>query len=1200
MCTISCRTLKIIISSMSNKLSHNKKHNRSRGNSILAVFGLGKKKTTENTDTRSKKISKSNNNLNKDTTKKGTFLNIPAVDYPHKTNTTGKKEYLTVSATHSYSDVTSLCDKSEPTKGVYNVPLSVGPVDRNYFEENSLLSKSRVSVGGSVLSITNHSYISHSKFSISEPNLPLQTTKSINAQKIFNKIFATVDKEIDEERTNKNLYEKKTIHDTAIDNAKELLKTFDTLISRNEESVIEKPKPIKDNNIKFLLNEDPEEVQENTSITELNDKEAIQPNIEIKKISSESDPVIGSHTRERSKTLSSKKDVSVKPIKRCPSTSLIQKKTFPPLNVRSIPSNALKLSVNTAVKVGTGLGTGSLRPRGSSFFNSNSPVPSNSSKQLGPQLDEDAVPLILKDIPYASEKKNNEFHKLFKHAPLTEKLISEQNAAIMKDIMLQGKLYICDHNLYFYSNILGYMTSYVISYRDITGIQKKNVAVIFPNAISVNTDQNKYVFASLSSREATFDTIKSVWDQFTDHYKTVSTKIDTSSDFDSESNSGSSSSYEESFETEINSAESANVLDKGRPRHSTSISTDITVPSVKGSKTESGGIYSIPVLGLKKHQPTVASFIPTTTDQVIMDSTIDAPLGQVVNILFGKDTSHLEDFLKSQNNFDFSNIPSDLLETKSREYSYTKPLLGSIGPSKTQCLITENLDNYDLDDYVQVTQTTKCPDVPSGDAFTTRTTFILSWDKNNSTKLTVYIGIDWEGKSWIKGPIEKNTIDGVTSSTKVLLDRINKLLSKKETKLGRSRKGSSENQEGITGLPNHAPFTHPPTTVDIQTEKDDKIIRENITLDCSVGTSFELLFGSDSSYLRDILSKQNNIDISSIPKFENKTREYSYTKLLNNSLGPKQTQCLITETIEHMDMESYIMVKQVSKTPDVPSGSNFTVQTRFYLWWGQGNTTIMTVITNVVWTGKSFIKGAIEKGSIDGQKATTDIMIQEMKKRIDNARSSSKGGKKKRSKRKKSPKPAEEISVSPVTPSSSSLIETIHRFILNAFSPLSDPLIKDFNLTSPKTIGSLIITCILILSFMRSLLTNKEKSTAISVLRPGKILIDNVQYNYVPAYETLMDPYEEAKRYKHVRNTKKSSGNIYNDLIDETEKSIWSWIKDRGDSGIIHRDHPYYDEPNIKNRNLEELRETIKVANIQLGEMQKRLNELQEEKDGFI
>ncbi|GAA5925373.1 hypothetical protein JCM3775_001395 [Rhodotorula graminis] len=97
-------------------------------------------------------------------------------------------------------------------------------------------------------------------------------------------------------------------------------------------------------------------------------------------------------------------------------------------------------------------------------------------------------------------------------------------------------------------------------------------------------------------------------------------------------------------------------------------------------------------------------------------------------------------------------------------------------------------------------------------------------------------------------------------------------------------------------------------------------------------------------------------------------RSMSYIKPLNGSIGPRQTKCLITDESAHVDFDDFVCVVTTTRTPDVPSGSAFSVKTRTSMTWAKGNLCRVVVTTGVEWTKSSFIKGIIEKSAIDGQK----------------------------------------------------------------------------------------------------------------------------------------------------------------------------------------------------------------------------------------
>ncbi|EDO18649.1 hypothetical protein Kpol_1055p5 [Vanderwaltozyma polyspora DSM 70294] len=794
----------------------------------------------------------------------------------------------------------------------------------------------------------------------------------------------------------------------------------------------------------------------------------------------------------------------------------------------------------------------------------------------------------LQGVEYASEKKNSDFHKFFKDVAgisANEKLITDPSCALSRDILIQGKMYITDKNICFNSNILGWVSTVVIPFKEIVQIKKKSTAGIFPNGIVIDTLHTKYVFASFISRDSTFDLITDVWNQIILGRRHLNLRSNKEAMTSKSSLDFSSDSDLTDFDEDPNHRNSDDRIlsDNGNDDansliNSTDMTSSIEIDEASVIKSTSRPASSTP--GPAKHAPTNPNYEPASNEKLINESTFSSPLGEVINLLYGSDTSHLENILKSQKNYDISPI-SKLVDKKSREYSYTKPISGPIGPNKTKCLITENLEHYNLKDYVKVVQISKTPDVPSGTSFYVKATHLFFWGPNNTTKMQVYLSVEWTGKSWVKGAVERGTFDGVTETTKILASELAKDL----TSLAVSSKEEvpSEDEGEVSTLPKMEPSTHAPTDSGYKKEKDDKIIEENLNFSAPLGTVFQLLFGSDTSYLQKIITKQKNFDVSDLPKFTDNSREYSYVKPLTAALGPKQTKCIITEKIEHMDLNDHILVRQITRTPDVPSGGSFTVHSRVYLSWGQNNSTNMTVVTNVIWTGKSLIKGAIEKGSIDGQKSSTQILVEELKDIIANGTTS--GKKRRRTKSSKARRASTKVEVIAPKPAEPEVTSSGNML----FSLLS-PLLENFDITSIQGIATIVVSFIIFILLLRKMFTFRSASN-IQVMRPGKILINGNEYNFVPSIKTLYEVYEE-----DVRNSAQSRKKDHN-LVLETEGTIWDWLRDRGNE-TLHEpiDTSETDltkwQNNIGNYKVQQLEEAIKITELQLDELKKRLRRL--------
>ncbi|KAI9207402.1 uncharacterized protein BJ171DRAFT_297084 [Polychytrium aggregatum] len=111
----------------------------------------------------------------------------------------------------------------------------------------------------------------------------------------------------------------------------------------------------------------------------------------------------------------------------------------------------------------------------------------------------------------AWEKKNRELHRLFKSIDENDLYVDDFSCALQKDILIQGKLFITTSNLCFYANIIGFITTLVIPFADISSMEKKMAAFIVPNAILVKTRQTKYFFTTFISREKAFEIMVGVW-----------------------------------------------------------------------------------------------------------------------------------------------------------------------------------------------------------------------------------------------------------------------------------------------------------------------------------------------------------------------------------------------------------------------------------------------------------------------------------------------------------------------------------------------------------------------------------------------------------------------------------------------------------------------------------------------------------------
>ncbi|XP_030009939.1 protein Aster-B-like isoform X11 [Sphaeramia orbicularis] len=109
------------------------------------------------------------------------------------------------------------------------------------------------------------------------------------------------------------------------------------------------------------------------------------------------------------------------------------------------------------------------------------------------------------------KQRNEDFRKLFKQLPDTERLIVDYSCALQRDILLQGRLYLSENWICFYSNIFRWETLLIVRLKDICSMTKEKTARLIPNAIQLCTDNEKHFFTSFGARDRTYMMMFRLW-----------------------------------------------------------------------------------------------------------------------------------------------------------------------------------------------------------------------------------------------------------------------------------------------------------------------------------------------------------------------------------------------------------------------------------------------------------------------------------------------------------------------------------------------------------------------------------------------------------------------------------------------------------------------------------------------------------------
>ncbi|XP_074162915.1 protein Aster-A isoform X2 [Sminthopsis crassicaudata] len=109
------------------------------------------------------------------------------------------------------------------------------------------------------------------------------------------------------------------------------------------------------------------------------------------------------------------------------------------------------------------------------------------------------------------KQRNEDFRKLFSKLPEAERLIVDYSCALQRDILLQGRLYLSENWICFYSNIFRWETTISIQLKEVTCLKKEKTAKLIPNAIQICTESEKHFFTSFGARDRCFLLIFRLW-----------------------------------------------------------------------------------------------------------------------------------------------------------------------------------------------------------------------------------------------------------------------------------------------------------------------------------------------------------------------------------------------------------------------------------------------------------------------------------------------------------------------------------------------------------------------------------------------------------------------------------------------------------------------------------------------------------------
>uniref|UniRef100_A0A667WMW6 GRAM domain containing 1A n=1 Tax=Myripristis murdjan TaxID=586833 RepID=A0A667WMW6_9TELE len=366
------------------------------------------------------------------------------------------------------------------------------------------------------------------------------------------------------------------------------------------------------------------------------------------------------------------------------------------------------------------------------------------------------------------KQRNEDFRKLFKKLPDTERLIVDYSCALQKDILLQGRLYLSENWLCFYSNIFRWETTITILLKDVTTLTKEKTAKLIPNAIQISTDHDKHFFTSFGARDRSYMMIFRLWQNALmdkplspkELWHIVHQCYGSELGLTSEDDDYVSPTAEHMNEGGDSLSESANHM---LPPQTTSLgnlsSLDITndeeLPTDPSNSSDT------------QEESEVESFCADLSGRLHINVVVRMSVDKLHDLLFSADT-HFIQHLFSQRHFTDLSVGEWQQDNSngntSRVLSYTIAINNPLGPKTAPVVETQTLykssargECYVVDSEVITSG------IPYQDYFYTVHRYCLTSINKHKSRLRVSSDICYRKQPWslVKALIEKNTWSGI-------------------------------------------------------------------------------------------------------------------------------------------------------------------------------------------------------------------------------------------------------------------------------------------------------------------------------------------------------------------------------------------------------------------------------------------------------
>ena len=354
------------------------------------------------------------------------------------------------------------------------------------------------------------------------------------------------------------------------------------------------------------------------------------------------------------------------------------------------------------------------------------------------------------------------------NVPEDETLVADYMCALHSKILLQGKMYVFENYVCFYSNVFGYMKKRTIPFSRITLINRAKTAMVFPNAIEITYDGKTDFFTSFIFPEKSFNVICHEWVRASHYGKLNAMNVKRLSKlYDNEDHDKDvvEDAAEDSPRDVATARRSSEESEQSTPEH---LNVEQKIQEIEnddddddddgvGAEDIVGDFGNIPLARLPGKAPS------------------DSP--SLINLYSGDVDCSVEDFFlvawSNKSRHDVQPKISQALEQTQvkitdwfekraigcvREMVVTVPVRQTFGPKSTRCHQTQSYAVYDDNVFVLNTSQVQT-DIPYGDYFRVEARWVLRPLGPKKCALSVGTEVIFTKSTMMKGLIVSSVID---------------------------------------------------------------------------------------------------------------------------------------------------------------------------------------------------------------------------------------------------------------------------------------------------------------------------------------------------------------------------------------------------------------------------------------------------------